>query len=122
PLMSAATTLAPSRTNAFTDAFAIPDPAPVMTATLPSSIPIRAPDPSGARRRAPGIGAASMTPNSGGVSGGSGSGLRDRPPAGGLADPAEHLGQPAVHDAADRPLGHDLAGRRLEVVVAHRPR
>ena len=40
PLMSAATTLAPSRTNSFTDAFAIPDPAPVMTATFPSSSPM----------------------------------------------------------------------------------
>ena len=41
--MSAATTLAPSRTKTFTDAFAIPDPAPVMTATLPSSSPIERP-------------------------------------------------------------------------------
>src|SRR5262245_53908320 len=40
PLMSAATTLAPSRTNTLTDAFAIPDPAPVITATLPSNRPI----------------------------------------------------------------------------------
>ena len=39
PLMSAASTLAPSRTNAIVDAFAIPDPAPVITATLPSSRP-----------------------------------------------------------------------------------
>src|SRR4051794_33881908 len=38
--MSAATTRAPSRTNTLTDAFAIPEPAPVMTATLPSSSPI----------------------------------------------------------------------------------
>ena len=55
PLMSAATTRAPSRTKAFTDAFAIPEPAPVMTATLPSScptvpprsrrVPLRRPDP-----------------------------------------------------------------------------
>ncbi len=40
PLMSAATTLAPSRIKTLTDAFAIPEPAPVMTATLPSSNPI----------------------------------------------------------------------------------
>jgi hypothetical protein len=38
--MSAATTRAPSRTKTFTDAFAIPEPAPVMTATLPSNSPI----------------------------------------------------------------------------------
>src|SRR2546423_12720465 len=40
PLMSAANTLAPSRTNTSDAAFAIPDPAPVMTATLPSSSPM----------------------------------------------------------------------------------
>ena len=39
--MSAASTLAPSRTNTFVDARAMPEPAPVMTATLPSSSPIR---------------------------------------------------------------------------------
>jgi hypothetical protein len=37
PLMSAASTRAPSRTNTSVDARAIPDPAPVMTATFPSS-------------------------------------------------------------------------------------
>ena len=37
PLMSAASTLAPSRTNTSADARPIPDPAPVMTATFPSS-------------------------------------------------------------------------------------
>jgi hypothetical protein len=40
PLMSAATTFAPSRTKIFVDALAMPDPAPVITATLPSSSPI----------------------------------------------------------------------------------
>src|SRR5262249_18217412 len=40
PLMSPATTGAPSRTKILTDAFPIPDPAPVMTATLPSKRPI----------------------------------------------------------------------------------
>ena len=40
PLMSAASTLAPSRTKHRADALAMPDPAPVMTATLPSSWPI----------------------------------------------------------------------------------
>src|SRR4051794_17702067 len=40
PLMSAARTLAPSRTNTSAAAFAIPEPAPVMTATLPSSSPM----------------------------------------------------------------------------------
>ena len=40
PLMSAATTFAPSRTNTLTDALAMPEPAPVMTATLPSNSPI----------------------------------------------------------------------------------
>src|SRR4051794_2541956 len=40
PLMSAATTFAPSRANTFTDALPIPDPAPVTTATFPSSSPI----------------------------------------------------------------------------------
>ena len=58
--MSAATTLAPSRTNTFTDAFAIPDPAPVMTATLPSSSPIE--DPPGLWSACADIRAASMTP------------------------------------------------------------
>ena len=43
PLMSAATTLAPSRTNTFVEAFAMPDPAPVMTATLPLSNPMTPP-------------------------------------------------------------------------------
>src|SRR5262245_42611810 len=38
--MSPATTLAPSRTKTLTDAFPIPDPAPVITATLPSRRPI----------------------------------------------------------------------------------
>src|SRR5262245_18631639 len=37
PLMSAANTRAPSRTKARAEARAIPEPAPVMTATLPSS-------------------------------------------------------------------------------------
>src|SRR4051812_7534622 len=37
PLMSAASTWAPSRTNTSVDARAIPEPAPVMTATFPSS-------------------------------------------------------------------------------------
>ena len=41
--MSAATTFAPSRTKTRTDAFAIPDPAPVMTAALPSNSPIEYP-------------------------------------------------------------------------------
>src|SRR5881397_3127076 len=40
PLMSAATTLAPSRTNTLHDALPMPDPAPVITATLPSNSPI----------------------------------------------------------------------------------
>ena len=40
PLMSAAKTLAPSRTNTSDAAFAIPDPAPVITATFPSSSPM----------------------------------------------------------------------------------
>ena len=40
PLTSAARTFAPSRTKILADARAIPDPAPVMTATLPSSSPI----------------------------------------------------------------------------------
>ena len=40
PLMSAATTLAPSRMNTLTDALAMPEPAPVMTATLLSNSPI----------------------------------------------------------------------------------
>ena len=40
PLMSAASTLAPSRTNTLVEAFAIPDPAPVITAIFPSSSPI----------------------------------------------------------------------------------
>src|SRR3954471_4476215 len=40
PLMSAARTLAPSRTNTSDAALAMPDPAPVMTATLPSSSPM----------------------------------------------------------------------------------
>jgi hypothetical protein len=35
PLMSTATTDAPSRTKTFVDALAIPDPAPVMSATFP---------------------------------------------------------------------------------------
>ena len=43
PLMSAATTLAPSRTKIFVDALAMPEPAPVMTATLPSKNPIETP-------------------------------------------------------------------------------
>jgi hypothetical protein len=43
PLMSAATTEAPSRTKIRDDALAIPDPAPVISATLPSSIPIAVP-------------------------------------------------------------------------------
>jgi hypothetical protein len=37
---TAATTRAPSRTKALTEAFAIPEPAPVITATLPSKSPI----------------------------------------------------------------------------------
>ena len=37
PLMSAAKTLAPSRTNTWAAARPMPDPAPVMTATFPSS-------------------------------------------------------------------------------------
>src|SRR5262249_15256993 len=41
PLMSAARTRAPSRTKTLVDALAIPDPAPVITATLPSSSAIR---------------------------------------------------------------------------------
>src|SRR3954471_16714735 len=40
PLTSAATTRAPSRMNALTDAFAMPEPAPVITATFPSNSPI----------------------------------------------------------------------------------
>ncbi len=40
PLMSAARTWAPSSTNNSVEAFAIPEPAPVMTATLPSSKPM----------------------------------------------------------------------------------
>ena len=40
PLMSPATTFAPSATNSFVDALAMPEPAPVITATLPSSSPI----------------------------------------------------------------------------------
>src|SRR4051794_30403269 len=43
PLMSAARTRAPSRTNTSAVARAMPDPAPVMTATLPSSSPISGP-------------------------------------------------------------------------------
>ena len=43
PLMSAATTRAPSRTKISTDALPMPDPAPVMTATLPSNVPITNP-------------------------------------------------------------------------------
>src|SRR4051794_16389888 len=43
PLMSAARTRAPSRTNTSAVARAIPDPAPVMTATLPSSSPTSGP-------------------------------------------------------------------------------
>src|SRR2546429_4303751 len=39
PLMSAPSTLAPSRTNTRADARAMPEPAPVMTATFPSSSP-----------------------------------------------------------------------------------
>ncbi len=42
--MISATTLAPSRANTFTDAFAIPEPAPVMTATFPSGSPIFPPN------------------------------------------------------------------------------
>src|SRR5262249_3704220 len=38
--MSAASTRAPSLTNTNVDAFAIPEPAPVMTADLPSSRPM----------------------------------------------------------------------------------
>ena len=45
PLMSAASTLAPSRTNTAADARPMPDPAPVMTATLPSSSPMVPPVP-----------------------------------------------------------------------------
>src|SRR5262245_20565978 len=41
PLTSTARTLAPSRTNTCDAARAMPDPAPVMTATLPSSSPMR---------------------------------------------------------------------------------
>ncbi len=40
PLMSAASTRAPSRTNTCDDDLPIPDPAPVITATLPSSSPM----------------------------------------------------------------------------------
>src|SRR5262245_32998715 len=40
PLTSTASTRAPSRTNTCVEARAIPDPAPVMIATLPSSSPI----------------------------------------------------------------------------------
>src|SRR3954449_2334061 len=43
PLMSAASTRAPSRTNTCAVARAMPDPAPVMTATLPSSSPTSGP-------------------------------------------------------------------------------
>src|SRR3990172_9358508 len=39
-LISASATLAPSRANINAVAFAIPEPAPVMNATLPSSLPI----------------------------------------------------------------------------------
>ena len=38
--MSAATTVAPSRTKTLTDALPIPEPAPVITATFSSSSPI----------------------------------------------------------------------------------
>src|SRR5690242_11428742 len=38
--MSAASTLAPSRTNTRVEARAMPEPAPVMTATLPSNSPM----------------------------------------------------------------------------------
>src|SRR6516164_3004273 len=44
PLMSAASTRAPSRTKARLQALAIPEPAPVITATLPSSSFIRSSD------------------------------------------------------------------------------
>src|SRR6478609_8796686 len=40
PLMSAASTRAPSRTNTLEHARAMPEPAPVITATLPSSSPM----------------------------------------------------------------------------------
>src|SRR3954471_17695393 len=43
PLMSAATTFAPSPAKIATDALAIPDPAPVITATLPSNRPMAPP-------------------------------------------------------------------------------
>src|SRR4051794_33124261 len=40
PLMSTATTFAPSRANTLTDALPMPEPAPVTTATFPSNSPI----------------------------------------------------------------------------------
>src|SRR6266576_972250 len=40
PLMSAATTCAPSRTKILTVSRAMPEPAPVMTATFPSNMPL----------------------------------------------------------------------------------
>ncbi len=40
PVMSAARTLAPSRTNTAAEARAMPEPAPVMTAILPSNSPM----------------------------------------------------------------------------------
>src|SRR5690348_11311525 len=43
PLQSATTTFAPSRAKSCADALPIPEPAPVMTATLPSNIPMANP-------------------------------------------------------------------------------
>src|SRR5262249_19576333 len=60
PLKSAATTRAPSRTNTFTEALAMPEPAPVITATLPSSIPPMGT--SSAWGTCPEIGAMTMAP------------------------------------------------------------
>ena len=77
--------------------------------------------PRAARRRTPGIGAASMTPNVGGVRGGSGSGHRTcRRRVVSLTRPNTLVDTRYTM----QPIGHwvtTLPRRRLEVVVAHRP-